>query len=415
MFDIDNFAGIQLSKIASESLIVRYSLFTVESNRVRGGRRKLIEVAQPVIGEEEIAAVVAALARGELSAAFSPSVREFEEAFAAYCGCTFGIAVSSGTTALHLAVAAAPIAPGDEVLVSASTSIATALAAYHNQAIAIPVDSEDATRNMNLDLIESLITERTRAILPVHLYGHPVDMDRLMEIAKKHDLTVIEDCAQAPGAMCRGKRVGSFGDMACFSFYASKHITTGEGGMVVTNDAALAERLRSLRNLAYSEPRFLHHEAGYNFRMTGFQAAMGLAQLKKLPDIINEKRRIARTYTEVLCQVPGLRLPAEPDWSHSVYWTYGIVVQPEFGMSRDDLLIKLKDQGIDTRTFFCPLNIQPCLKTQEGFRETACPVAERHWETGFYLPSTHTLETDTVAWIAETVAQAPKSSAGAKQ
>src|ERR1043166_8322031 len=196
----------------------------------------MIEVFEPVIGEEEIEAVVAALRRGEISGTFGESIENFEQEFAEYCGCKHGIAVSSGTTALQLAVTAAGIQPGDEVLISASTNIATALAVIHNQAIPVPVDSEELTWNLDLNLVESLITERTRAIIPVHLYGHPVDMDALMEIAERHGLIVIEDCAESHGATCRGRMTGSFGTMACFSFYANKIITTGEGGMVTTND-----------------------------------------------------------------------------------------------------------------------------------------------------------------------------------
>lgn len=189
----------------------------------------MIPVFEPVIGEEEISAVVAALRRGEISGTFGEAILQFEQEFAEYCGCKYGIAVSSGTAALHLAVTAAGLGSGDEVLVSASTNIATALAAFHNGAIPVPVDSEDITWNLNLDLIESLITPCTRAIIPVHLYGHSVDMDRLCEIAKRHNLLVIEDCAESHGATCRGKKTGSFGDVGCFSFYANKVITTGEG------------------------------------------------------------------------------------------------------------------------------------------------------------------------------------------
>src|SRR6185436_12308110 len=203
----------------------------------------MIQVFDPIIGEEEIEAVVAALRRGEISGSFGESIPQFETEFANYVGCEYGVAVSSGSTALHLAVAAAELNAGDEILVSASTNIATALAAIHNQCIPVPVDSEGLTWNLNLDLIEGLITPKTKAIIPVHLYGHPIDMDRLMEIARRHNLLVIEDCAESHGATCRGKMTGSFGDMACFSFYANKVITTGEGGMVTTNDRRLAERL----------------------------------------------------------------------------------------------------------------------------------------------------------------------------
>lgn len=366
----------------------------------------MIEVFEPVIGEEEIQAVVAALRRGEISGSFGESIPSFEKEFANYVGCKYGVAVSSGSTALHLAVAAADLSRGDEVLVSASTNIATALAVVHNRCVPVPVDSEDVTWNLNLDLIEELITPKTKAIIPVHLYGHPVDMDRLIEIAERHSLLVIEDCAESHGATCRGRMTGSFGNMACFSFYANKVITTGEGGMVTTNDERLAERLRLLRNLAFTKPRFRHEEAGYNFRMTGYQAAMGLVQTRKIEQIIAEKRRVAQTYNRLLQNTPGLQLPFEAEWARNVYWMYAIVVRSEFGISRNELMQYLTNAGIDSRTFFCPMNQQPCLQSQPGFRELPCPVADELWESGLYLPSTYTLSTESISQIADCVLEA---------
>lgn len=372
----------------------------------------MIPVFEPVIGEEEIANVVDALRRGELSGTFGHYLEAFENEFAAYCGCKYGVAVSNGTTALHLAVAAAGVKPGDEVLVSSSTNIATALAVLHNNAIPVPVDSENDTWNLDLDLIESLITPKTRAIIPVHLFGHPVDMDRLMAIAKKHKLIVIEDCAESHGAEVRGKRTGAFGEMGCFSFYANKVITTGEGGMVVTNDAELAKQLRLLRNLAFTTPRFRHEVAGYNFRMTGYQAAMGLAQLHRIDHVIAEKRRVAATYSTNLKNVVGLKLPVEKEWAHNVYWMYGIVVTPEFGSTRDELMAYLHDKGIDTRTFFCPMNQQPCLSELVGFRDIPCPVADMLWERGLYLPSTYTLDEATLKKISLVILEAQQTRCG---
>ncbi len=371
----------------------------------------MIPVFEPAIGEDEINAVVAALRRGEISGSFGESLTQFEQQFAAYVGCRHGVAVTSGTTALHLAVAVAGIRPGDEVLVSASTNIATALAVIHNNAIPVPVDSESVTWNLDLDLVEPLITSRTRAIIPVHLYGHPVDMDRLNAIAARHHLTVIEDCAESHGATCRGRMTGSFGAMACFSFYANKVITTGEGGMVVTNDDGLAEHLRLLRNLAFTRPRFRHQEAGYNFRMTGYQAAMGLAQLRKIESIIGDKRRVAAAYTRHLRGIAGLTLPVELEWARNVYWMYAVVVNPEFPLSRDQLAQKLRAEDIETRTFFCPMNQQPCLQEQPGFRNVPCPVAGRLWENGLYLPSSHTLTEETVERVAHGVRRAAEQGA----
>jgi perosamine synthetase len=362
-----------------------------------------IPVFEPVIEQAEIDAVVAALKRGEISGSFGEALPAFEQRFAEYCGCRYGVAVSNGTTALHLAVDAVGIKPGDEVLVSASTNIATALCVAHNNAIPVPVDSENITWNLDLDLIESLITPKTRAIIPVHLYGHPVDMDRLMEIALNHNLIVIEDAAEAHGATVRGRKVGSFGDLACYSFYANKIITTGEGGMVVTNDVKLAARLRLLRNLGFTTPRFRHEVLGYNFRMTGFQAAMGVAQLNKIERIIAEKRRVAHTYNRYLNDIPGLQLPVELEWAHNVYWMYAITVKPDFGLTRDQLVAKLEEAGIETRTFFCPMNQQPCLKEIPGFRSEPLPVADELWNTGLYLPSTHTLTEATIKIITDAI------------
>ena len=367
-----------------------------------------IPVFEPVIGQDEIDSVVAALKRGEISGTFGESLKEFEQRFAEYSGCKYGVAVANGTIALHLAVAAVGIQPGEEVLVSASTNIATALCVVHNNAIPVPVDSEDITWNLDLDIIEDLITPKTRAIIPVHLYGHPVDMERLMEIARKHNLIVIEDAAEAHGATVRNRKVGSFGDMACFSFYANKIITTGEGGMVITNDDKLAERLRLLRNLAFTTPRFRHEVLGYNFRMTGYQAAMGVAQLNKIEEVIEQKRRVAHTYNRYLSDVPGLQLPVELDWARNVYWMYALTVKPDFGLTRDQLVAKLAEAGIETRTFFCPMNQQPCLQEIPGFRAVPLPIADALWETGLYLPSTHTLSESTICQIVDVI-QAARS------
>ena len=363
----------------------------------------MIPVFEPVVGDEEIAAVVAALRRGEISGSFGRAIPEFEQGFARFVGVRHAVAVNSGTAALHIAVAAAGLGPGDEILVSSSTNIATALAAVHNGALPVPVDSEAETWNLDLELLEGLVTAKTRAIIPVHLYGHPVDMDRLMEIAGRRNLMVIEDCAESHGATVRGRMTGSFGRMGCFSFYANKVITTGEGGMVVTDDDALAERLRLLRNLAFTKPRFRHELAGYNFRMTGYQAAMGTVQLGKITQVIAEKRRVAQTYNRTLAGIPGLRLPAEASWARNVYWMYAAVVEPAFGLGRDELARRLEADGIETRTFFCPMNQQPCLQKLAGFRPTPCPVADRLWENGLYLPSSLTLTAEQIQGIADRV------------
>jgi perosamine synthetase len=363
----------------------------------------MIPVFEPELGEEEVELVVDALRKGEISGSFGGYLPKFEEGFAKFCGAKYGVAVTSGTTALEVAVAAAGIGPGDEVLISACTNIATALAVYRNNAVPVPVDSEDVTWNLDLDRIESLITPRTKAILPVHIYGHPVDMDRLNAIAKAKGLIVIEDAAEAHGAEVRGKRVGALGDMGAFSFYANKIITTGEGGMVVTNDEKLAKQLRLLRNLAFGQPRFLHEVAGYNFRMTGLQAALGLAQLGKIDRFIEDRRRVARLYNAHLEGIPEIQLPVELPWAKNVYWMYSVVLRPRGNQRRADLLEYLHQNGVESRTMFCPMNMQPFLKKQPGYREIACPVAETLWANGFYLPSSSKLTEDDVAKIADLI------------
>lgn len=362
-----------------------------------------IPVFEPYVGEAEVEAVAAAIRRGEISGSFGETIPAFERAFAGYVGGKHGVATTSGTTALQLAVAAAGIGRGDEVLVSASTNIATALAAFHNGAVPVPVDSEPETWNLDLELIDGLITEKTKAIIPVHLFGHPVDMDRLNEIAERHDLLVIEDCAESHGATVRGRKTGALGDMGCFSFYANKIITTGEGGMVTTDSDALADKLRGLRNLAFGTPRFVHAEPGFNFRMTGYQAAMGLAQMDRIEWFIDQKRRIAATYNRLLAAVPGIRTPVELEWARNVYWMYAVVVEDEFGISRDELMAALAREGIESRTFFCPMTMQPFLRRQSGWREVPSPVADDLWARGMYLPCAVTLADDTIGHVVDRI------------
>jgi perosamine synthetase len=359
----------------------------------------MIPVFEPIIDKEEIESVLKALQRGEISGSFGESIPQFESKFAAYVGSKFGVAVSSGTAALQLAVRVAGIGPGDEVLVSASTNIASALGVFHNGAITVPVDAEDETWNLDLNLIEKLVTPKTKAIIPVHLLGHPVDMDQLMKIARAHELMVIEDCAEAHGAEVRGRRVGAYGEMACYSFYANKIITTGEGGMITTDDADLAEELKLLRNLAFTKPRFYHEKAGFNFRMTGLQAALGLAQLSKIDRFIEMKRNLAARYQSALKNILYLQLPAEKNWAKNVYWMYGVRVRKGFGVDRDSLMKHLFTKGVDTRTFFCSMSKQPALIGL--LRAEPTPVADDLWESGFYLPSSCNLTDDEIGTVAE--------------
>jgi perosamine synthetase len=231
-------------------------------------------------------------------------------------------------------------------------------------------------------------------------------MDRLNEIAARHKLLVIEDCAESHGATVRGRMTGGLGQMGCFSFYANKIITTGEGGMITTNDDALAARLRLLRNLAFTTPRFRHEALGYNFRMTGMQAAMGVAQTKKIEAVIAGKRRMAAAYNQALAEIPWLQRPAELAWARNVYWMYGVVIRPESGLRLHAVTEELQAAGVETRTFFCPMNQQPALARLPGFRAVPCPVADGLWERGFYLPSSTRLSAADVAQVAAALRRA---------
>lgn len=315
-------------------------------------------------------------------------ITEFEQRFSAYCGKRYGVATTSGTTALHLAVASLELGSGDEVIVPAFTSIATVFAIVYNGATPVLVDSEAETWNIDVTKIEEKITKNTKAILPVHIYGHPCDMDPITKIAKKYNLYVIEDAAEAHGAEYKGKKAGGMGDIGCFSFYANKIITTGEGGMIVTDSAEIAERAELLRNLAFSkERRFLHHYLGFNYRMSNIQAAIGVAQLGKINTFIEKKRHLAGLYNSLLKDVPGISLPTEKSWAKNVYWMYCILVEDEFGMSRDKLMTRLIEKGIETRTMFIPMNQQPVFHKRGLFKKLKCPVAEELSRKGLYLPS----------------------------
>lgn len=360
----------------------------------------MIPVHRPVIGGAEMANVMAALQAGEVSGSAGRFITEFEQRFAAYCGCKHGIAVSSGSTALHLACVIAGIGLQDEVLVSTLTNIASANAVVQQGGVVVPVDCEFDTWCMDPRQLEKSMSPRVRAIMPVHLYGHPVNMPVVMDFARKHNLAVIEDCAEAHGAMVLNRTVGSFGDMGCFSFYANKVITTGEGGMIVTNDDHLAERARLLRNLAFTRPRFRHRELGFNYRMTNVQAAIGCGQLDRIEEIIEQKRQIASWYTERLRDVSWLQLPVEKSWARNVYWMFCVVCCDN---RRDYLEARLRNANVETRTMFCPMELQTSLVERRAVRDVICPVAERLWQTGLYLPSGNDLTEAQVDYICKVI------------
>ena len=356
----------------------------------------MISVNEPLLGPKESEYVSECMRTGWVSSA-GRFIDAFENNWADYCGKRFGIAVSNGTTALQVAAACLGLKPGDEVILPTFTIISCALAVIYNGGTPVLVDSDPRTWCMDTSKIEEKITPRTRAIMPVHIYGHPVDMDPVLELAQKYGLSIIEDAAEVHGAKYLSgrhsdrpewKRCGSFGTLSCFSFYANKLITTGEGGMVLTDDPALAEKSRSLRNLCFQpQRRFYHEELGFNFRLTNLQAAMGLAQVERIEEIIERKRWMGREYTVRLADIDGLQLPVEESWAKNVYWMYGVVLGKETGMDAAVFAQKLRDRGIETRPFFLGMHEQPVFHERGLFLHERYPVAENIARQGLYLPS----------------------------
>lgn len=346
-------------------------------------RQLRIPVAEPLLGEKELEYVSECVLTGWVSSA-GKFVGQFERMFAEFCGVSHAIATSNGTTALHLALLTLGIGPGDEVIVPSLTFIATANTVAYTGARPVFVDSERETWNIDAHKIEAAITPKTKAIMPVHLYGHPANMQPILEIAQRYGLAVIEDAAEAHGALYRGKRVGSLGDIGCFSFYGNKIVTTGEGGMIVTDRADLAQHMRILRDHGMQPGhRYWHEVLGYNYRLTNLQAALGVAQMEKVEAILEAKYRIARAYDQALDGIPGITLPPQAEWAKSVYWLYSILVdEGQYGASRDQLMALLNEHGFETRTFFPPIHTQPIYAG--GLR---LPVAESLSAAGLSLPS----------------------------
>lgn len=312
----------------------------------------------------------------------------FENLFAEFVGVKYAITTTSGTSALHLALVSLGIKEGDEVIIPDLTIISCGNAIIYTGATPVVVDVDSKTGNLDPSKIERKVTKKTKAIMVVHLYGHPVDMDPVLEIAKKYNLYIIEDAAEAHGAEYKGKRVGSIGDVGCFSFYGNKIVTTGEGGMVTTNNKKVFDQAKVLKDLAHHpEKRFLHSKIGFNYRMTNLQAALGVAQLEKIEDYIAKKRQIAKKYSKRLSVIPYLDLPYEADWAKSVYWMYTVVVKNNSPITKDVLKAKLSALGIDTRDYFIPLHQQPVFKKMGLFKGERCFNSRNLSSKGLYIPS----------------------------
>jgi perosamine synthetase len=360
---------------------------------------KIIPISEPNIGKKELKYVINCIKSGWISFK-SEYVRGFEEKFSKYCGAKYGIATSSGMSALQLALSSIDIKKDDEVIIPTFSMIAVANALTYLGAKVVLVDSELDYCNIDPEVIRDNITHKTKAIIVVHTYGHPVDMDQILNIAKDYGLYVIEDCAEAHGAEYRGIKVGGIGDIGCFSFYANKIITTGEGGMVVTKNEEIAEKARMLNYHGFESDHFKSKSIGYSFRMTSLQAALGLAQLEKIEEHIKIKRKNAKLYNSLLKDLDGIILPKEAKWAKSIYWMYSVLIEKNFG-NRDKLIRYLKRQKIETRPFFCPVHLQPIYLEQ--FKNENFPIAEEISKKGINLPSGLLLKKSDIEYITESI------------
>ena len=340
-----------------------------------------------------------------------PFVRQLEEGVAGYVGRKYGVAVSNGSVALDLCVEALDLKEGDEVIMPAFTIISCAAALVRKGIKPVLVDSDPDTWNMDVSLIEDKITAKTKAIMVVHIYGLPVDMDVVNDIAKRHNLYIIEDAAEAHGLKYKGKMCGSFGDITAMSFYPNKHITTGEGGMVLTDDDKLRDRSDLFRNLCHMPGKRFHHELlGHNFRMSNIQAAVGVAQLEKIEDHLKLKRELGAHYQQLFKDCEGLKLPvATTSYAENIYWVFGLVLDKKAGLSAEEMIQLLAEEGIGCRPFFWPMHKQPIFTKMGLFKDEEYPVADYIGEYGFYVPSGLTVSADQRAYIAEAVKKVLKS------
>jgi perosamine synthetase len=360
-------------------------------------------VAEPEIGEVELKNVVEAVKSGWVSSK-GKFIEEFENSFAKYVGVKYGVATSNGTAALHLALAALGVRPHDEVIVPDLTFAATINAVLYVGAKPVIVDIDPTYWCLGPSKLRKAITSRTKAIIPVHLYGHPCDMDAILEVAERQGLYVIEDAAEAHGAEYKGRRVGCFSHIACFSFYGNKIITTGEGGMCLTNDEGVMEKMRILRDHGMNpDKKYWHNIVGFNYRMTNLQAALGVAQLSKIEKFIEKKRRIARLYAEELSSIEGVTLHPEMPWAKCVYWLYSILLNEKVGVTRDQLMEKLAMEGIETRNLFYPLHEMPLYQRYANLSYHASSAVSRR---GLSLPSSVKLNEEDIIYITRKIKEA---------
>jgi perosamine synthetase len=364
----------------------------------------MIPVNEPLLDGNERKYLNECLDTGWISSE-GPFIKRFEEEFARVAGRRHAVAVSNGSVALDAAVEALGIEKGGEVILPSFTIISCAAAIVRAGLVPVPVDADPITWNVDVGLLEAALTPRSRAIMVVHIYGLPCDMDPILEFARRHGLKVIEDAAEMHGQFYRDRPCGSFGDVSTFSFYPNKHVTTGEGGMIVTDSEAIAEKSRSLRNLCFMPGRrFVHEELGYNMRMTNLQAALGVAQLERLAEFVARKRRMGELYTELLCDIPGIQLPlAQTSYARNIYWVYGIILGPEIPFDATEAMQRLSAKGVGTRPFFWPMHEQPVLHRLGFCSGVQCPVSARLARRGFYVPSGMALKEEQIREVARMV------------
>lgn len=374
-------------------------------------KEKFIPVCEPTLLGNEKKYLLDAIESGWISSA-GQYIDAFEKAYAAYCGVKHGIAVCNGTVALHLALQALEIGEGDEVLIPDFTMIASAFSVCYTGATPVFVDAESETWNMDVQKIEAKITKRTKAIMPVHIYGHPCEMNVISNLAKKYNLKIIEDAAEVHGAEYHEKKCGSLSDIAAFSFFANKIITTGEGGMVLTNDDELAEKCRYYKNLCFPRNKgrvYFHEDIGFNYRMSNLHAAVGLAQLEKIDEYVEMRKKNNSFYQKYLAAVPGIMFQPEKSNAKNVYWMNGIVVdKSKYGLSRDGLMLKLKEKGVDTRMFFTGMHRQQALIKYGCDCNGEYPVTEWLSMNGLYLPSGSSLQEEDIKFICDMIKEISK-------
>ena len=363
-----------------------------------------IPVNQPLLNGNEEKYLIECIRTGWISSE-GPFIKKFEDNFSARVQRNYGIAVSNGSVALDIAIKALGIGETDEIILPTFTIISCAAAIVRSGATPVLVDSDSKTWNIDINQIESKITSRTKAIMVVHIYGLPVDMNRILELARKYNLKIIEDAAEMHGQTYYNLPCGSFGDISIFSFYPNKHITTGEGGMLVTNDNELHLKCKSLRNLCFNdERRFVHHELGWNFRMTNLQAALGVAQLERLDEFVIKKRKIGEIYNNRFRNIKGLKLPLEQtEYAKNIYWVYAIVISEEIQINAIEMMALLAKKGIGTRPFFYPMHLQPVFIKLGLFKNQNYPVSEYISDKGFYLPSGLAITEDEIHQSADAV------------